>query len=121
MEWKVLTERVNAKDYILTRMGWIGDYNDPMTFLDMFTTGNGQNKINFSNAEYDKLVKTAQMSGDQKVRMASMHAAEKIIMDDAALIPIYYYVFTMLENPKLKGQIVDPLGFVYFMHAYTAK
>jgi oligopeptide transport system substrate-binding protein len=121
MEWKVLTERVNSKDYTLTRMGWIGDYNDPMTFVDMFTTGNGQNKINFSNAQYDKLVRTAQNSGDQKVRMDAMRKAEGIFLNDAAVIPLYYYVFKFLESPKLKGHIVDPLGFVYFMHAYTKK
>ncbi len=121
VEWKVLSEKTTNKDYTICRMGWLGDYNDPMTFLDMFVSDNSQNKINYANPEYDKLVKAAQVSGDQKVRMDSMRKAEEIFMNDMGVLPIYYYVFNVLENKKLKGQIVEPVGFVYFMHAYTVK
>lgn len=121
MEWKVLSEMTDKKDYTMARMGWGGDYNDPMTFLDMFMTDNGQNKLNFSNAEFDKLINTAKNTGDQKIRMDAMRKAEAIFMDQSPAIPIYFYVLTALENPKLKGHIVSPDGFIYFMYAYTTK
>lgn len=119
MEWKVLTEKINAKDYQMCRMGWIGDYIDPMTFFDMFLSDSSQNQINYNNAEYDKLVKEAKISNDQTLRMGNMHKAEQLIVNDAGLIPIYYYVSVMLENPQVKDYYIDLSGFVHMQYAYV--
>jgi oligopeptide transport system substrate-binding protein len=121
VEWKVLSEKTTQMDYQVARMGWIGDYNDPMTFLDMFKSDSTQNKIGFANKNYDAYVTAAQKSGNQKVRMDNMRKAENALMSEMALMPIYFYTFPIMENSKLKGHIVDPLGFIYFMHAYTTK
>lgn len=119
MEWKVLTEKINAGDYLMSRMGWIGDYIDPMTFFDMFLSDSSQNQIKFNNPEYDKLVKEAKVSNDQTLRMDNMHKAEKIFIDEAGCIPIYYYVSVMLENPAVKDYYIDLSGFVHMQYSYV--
>lgn len=118
MEWKVLQEKVNNKDFVMSRMGWIGDYNDPMTFLDMWLSESTQNNTNFKNAEYDRLIKEAKSTADQKIRMTNMHEAEKIFLDEMPAVPIYYYVSVFLESPSLQGHRVDPLAFLYLHYAY---
>lgn len=121
MEWKVLQDKLDQKDYIIARMGWIGDYNDPMTFLDMWTTTSGTNKTNWGDKKFDELIATAKKSADPKVRWKAMIDAEKIFMDAMPACPIYYYVTVNLEAPKLKGQITDMLGFFYFHYASAEK
>ena len=118
MEWKVLQDKVNSNDYWVARMGWIGDYIDPMTFFDMFLSDSSQNQILYNNAEYDKLVKEAKSSNDQKLRMDNMHKAEQIFINDAGCIPIYFYVSVMLENPEVENYYIDLSGFVHMQYAY---
>lgn len=117
MEWKVIQDKVNNKDYVLSRMGWIGDYNDPMTFLDMWTSDSSQNNTNWKNAKFDELIKTAKSTDDQSVRMPAMHEAEKIFIEDMPACPIYFYVSVWLENPRVEGHIIDTMGFVYLQYA----
>jgi len=121
MEWKVLQDRRQKKDYIVARDGWLGDYVDPMTFLDLFTSYSENNNTNWSNKEYDKLIDQAKMETDRKKRMELMHKAEKIIMEDFAIIPIYYYVKGQLLKDYVKNYYISPLGFNYFMYAKIVK
>ncbi|MCR4435027.1 MAG: peptide ABC transporter substrate-binding protein [Clostridiales bacterium] len=121
MEWKVLQGMLDQKNFTIARMGWIGDYNDPMTFLDMWTTTSGQNKTNWSNKNYDQLIETAKKTADPKARWKALDDAEKIFMDEVPACPIYYYVNQNLESPKLKGQITDMLGFIYMHYATIEK
>lgn len=100
---KIAREKADPKQYQISRAGWIGDYQDPMTFLDMYLTGGSQNDVDYSNPEYDKLIKEAQTSTDQKVRMDNMKKAEKILLDDAAVIPIYFYTQPMAVKPNVTG------------------
>lgn len=118
MEWKVLQEKVNSKDFVMSRMGWIGDYNDPMTFFDMWLSDSSQNNTNFNNAEYDKLIRAAKATADNKVRMDNMHKAEQIFIDEMPAVPIYFYVSVFLENPAVKNHRVSPLAFLYLQYAY---
>ncbi|HMM22906.1 MAG TPA: peptide ABC transporter substrate-binding protein [Selenomonadales bacterium] len=117
-EWKVYLASRSTGDYQLARSAWIGDYLDPMTFMDTLTSKNGNNHTRWGNAEYDRLVQqVAQMSSDQAVRMKAMHDAEKILMDDMPVLPIYFYVNRYLESPNVKGVIHDALGAVYYREA----
>lgn len=118
MEWKVLQDKVNNKDFTMARMGWIGDYNDPMTFLDMWTSTSSQNNTNFANKDFDNYILEAKKSNDQKVRMEAMHKAEKIFMDEMPAMPIYYYVSVVLHGDNIKNMNVDMLGFTYLHYAY---
>lgn len=117
-EWKVYLQSRSKGDFQIARSAWIGDFLDPMTYLDTLTGTNGNNHTRWSNAEYDKLVRTAQATLDPAVRMKSMHDAEKILMADMPIMPIYFYTSKILEKPNAKGVIRDALGAVYLREAY---
>lgn len=118
-EWKVYLQTRAKGDYQLARSAWIGDYLDPMTYIDTLTTGNGNNHTRWGNPEYDKLVKQAQLSLDPAVRMKAMHDAETILLGDMPIIPIYFYTSKILEKANVKGVIRDALGAVYLREAYV--
>jgi oligopeptide transport system substrate-binding protein len=121
-EWKVyLPTRQDTHDFQVARAGWIGDYVDPMTFLDMYVTKGGNNDTTYSNPKYDELINTAKMSGDAKVRMQAMHDAEKILMDDMVVAPIYFYVNNWLIKPYVKGLAINTIGGVDFKFTWIAK
>ncbi|EHL18434.1 hypothetical protein HMPREF9630_00159 [Peptoanaerobacter stomatis] len=102
-EFKVKIDRETNKEYDISRSGWIGDYLDPMTFMDLWLTGAPNNYVSYSNPEYDKLIKEAQASTDQKLRMDNMKAAERMILEDAAIVPIYFYTHPYVVKPNVKG------------------
>ncbi|RAP76311.1 peptide ABC transporter substrate-binding protein [Paenibacillus montanisoli] len=110
-EWKVFLKNRQSLNYDIARAGWGADYNDPMTFIDMFTTGGGNNDIGFKNTEYDALVKEAYATNDQKARVDAMAKAEKILIgDNQAIMPIYYYTSAQLIKPYVKNYSVDFSG-----------
>ena len=117
-EWKVYLQTRAEGNYQIARSGWIGDYADAMTFIGNLTTGNGNNHSRWGNPEYDKLVKQAKSTTDASIRMKAMHDAEKILMDELPMIPIYFYTSKCLEKPNVKGIIRDSLGSVYLREAY---
>lgn len=118
-EWKVYLDTMHQISYKhVLRSGWIGDYVDPMTFMDLFITGGGNNNTNWGNAQYDKLIDLAKKTADQKVRMKAMHDAEKILMDEMPIIPIYFYIKPYLMKDWVKGIRQSALGFNDFSAAY---
>ncbi len=117
-EWAVFQETRNNFQFSIARHGWIGDYNDPMTFLDMWVTGNGQNNAGYSNPEYDKLIASARVEVDVAKRTEMLHKAEDLLMADMPIIPIYYYSNIICANPKVKGFVKTPLGLLDFKEAY---
>ncbi|HWR39299.1 MAG TPA: peptide ABC transporter substrate-binding protein [Patescibacteria group bacterium] len=118
-EWKVFINTRRTKDYQIARDGWIGDYADPMTFLGMFTIGNGNNNSGWKNEKYDALLKTAKISLDPAVRMQALHDAEALLLEDMPLLPIYYYTQVLLIKPNLKDVIRNSLSGLYFKEAYV--
>jgi len=117
-EWAVYLESQKTLKYNISRAGWIGDYSDAMTFMDMFVTGGGNNQTGWSNAEYDKQIKEiANNSGDQKVRIPAMHAAEKVLMDEMPIMPIYYYTLPWVLNDSVQGVFRSSLGPIDFKNA----
>lgn len=121
VERKVHLTELNKRNYQIARDGWIADYNDPMTFIDQFTTGNEQNHPGYANAEFDKLIHEAKAEADATKRVALMHQAEDIIMNDMPFIPLYEYTEVVCMNKKLKNVRVSPLGFFYFKDADLEK
>ncbi|BBB92656.1 MAG TPA: peptide ABC transporter substrate-binding protein [Methylomusa anaerophila] len=117
-EWKVFINNRQTGNYQIARHGWIGDYPDPMTFLDLFIIGSGNNDPQYKNPEYDKLVKLAQSTNDQTIRMKAMHDAEKLLMDEAVLAPIYFYTFPAVVKPNVKGVIRSITHTTYLKEAY---
>ena len=116
-DWAVVTADRRQGNYDIARNGWVFDYNDPSSMLDLFTTTNGNNDGKYSNPEYDKLMETARTTGDANVRFDSMHQAEQLLMDEAGAIPVAFYSEFYLLNPKVKGFWHSPLGYFYFMYA----
>ena len=116
-EWGTFLNTRKSGDYFIARNGWLGDYNDPISFLDMWVTGGGNNDAQWSNAEYDALIKDVKESNDPAERITKMHKAEDIIFDEWMLCPIYYYVDIFLLNDTIDGFWSSPLGFKYFMYA----
>lgn len=102
-EWKTYLQDIDTLNYEIARAGWIGDYNDPMTFLDMWVSGNGNNDTGWSNAEYDKLIAEAGQEADAAKRMAKLQAAEKLLLEQGPIIPIYWYTNNMLVSRFIEG------------------
>lgn len=117
-EWKVFQTTRDNKNYEIARHGWVGDYVDPMTFLDMWMSTSGQNNAGYSNPEYDKLITAAKAEQDATKRLDLMHQAEDILMEDMPIIPIYYYTQPKGIKDYVKDVRISSLGFIYFDKAY---
>ncbi|GIO30529.1 MULTISPECIES: peptide ABC transporter substrate-binding protein [Paenibacillus] len=118
-EWGVFLKNRRSLNYQIARAGWSPDYNDPMTFFDLWTSKSGNNDIGFKNKEYDALVSDALASSDNAKRMDDFVKAEKLlIQDQQVLLPIYYYTNVALIKPNLKGVKIDYSGGVDFTRAY---
>src|SRR5207245_7604472 len=92
-------------DYDLCRSSWIGDYNDPNTFLDMFMSHNGNNRTGWNDARYDRLLRDANAQVDRQKRAALMQQAEILLVrDEAPIIPLYYYAgLEYYDANRIKG------------------
>lgn len=121
VERKVHLTQLQNHQFLLGRDGWIADYNDAMTFLDIFTTGNGNNMTGYSNANFDKFISQAKAEPDKAKRATLMHQAEDQLMTDFPIIPIYYYTEVVCMNPKLKDVHISNLGFFIFRDAHLDK
>jgi oligopeptide transport system substrate-binding protein len=102
-EWGVYLAKIRNLDYQVCRNGWVGDYADPNTFLDMFVTDGENNQTGWSNLEYDRLIRLATTQTDPDERMATLHQAEQILMDELPVIPIYFYVSANMVQPYVRG------------------
>lgn len=116
-QWSVFINDRNTGNFDVARDGWNADYADPMTFLDIFTSTSGNNDSKWKNTSFDKLISDAKSTGDQEKRMTDMHSAEKILIDDYACMPIYYYTDPDLVSSKLKGYVASPMGYKFLMWA----
>jgi oligopeptide transport system substrate-binding protein len=104
-EWKVYLNSQQLMDYDTTLSAWIGDYNDPQTFLDMFVTDGGNNLTGWSNPQYDQMLATSENTADPAKRMQILRDMEKMLVDDdAPIAPIYFWVGMSLYRPdKVAG------------------
>ncbi len=102
-EEKVYFDSRRQMNYQIYRSTWIGDYVDPNSFLDLWLTNGTNNQTGWSNAEYDRLIAEAGRTGDQATRYAAFQKAESILLDEAPIIPIYFYTHAFLIQPSVKG------------------
>ncbi len=110
MEWKTYLEHLTRVDYQAARRGWVADYPDPNTFLDMFITKSGNNNTKFSHAEYDKLIDEAGREKDPKKRLKTLEKAERILMDELPVVPIYFYVTQCMWRRQTDGLFDNALN-----------
>jgi oligopeptide transport system substrate-binding protein len=104
-------DRVDQEDYEINyAFGWIGDYDDPMTFMDLYLSDSPFNNSFFENEEYDRLIKGAQTESDLDKRMQMMLEAEKILIEEAATVPVYYNAVAGIKKPYFKGYTPHSFG-----------
>lgn len=115
--FKQRLELMTKMDYDVVFAGWGPDYNDPMTYLDLWVTGGGHNDTGWSNKEYDELIQFAKTTTDFKARADALFEAEKLLVEHGPIIPIYFRQRAWSCNDRVKGLVTDFIGatfdFVY--------
>ncbi|AIM17838.1 peptide ABC transporter substrate-binding protein [Neobacillus sedimentimangrovi] len=112
MESSVFASEQKALKFQLSRSSFLADYADPINFLENFVTGSPMNRTGWSNAEFDQLIKDAKMEKDENKRYEMMYKAEKILMDEAPIIPIHFYNQVYLQNKDVTGIVRHPVGYL---------
>ncbi|HFU6606650.1 peptide ABC transporter substrate-binding protein [Bacillus cereus group sp. BY5-1LC] len=110
-------------DYDITMANWGPDYKDPISYLELFTTGNQNNKMNYSNRHYDELIKKAKsdLVLDQKKRWEALQEAERILLGDAAVAPLYQMGSAYVQKDYVRGIEKHQFGGIYtYKNAYIA-
>lgn len=141
-EWSTFLNTRHEGDYGIARNGWVADYNDPMCFLDMWTSNSGNNDVQLGKGKhakaaiydldltpygydvrvtngtwaetYDVLIDTIRNCRDLKTRYALMHLAEDKLMATGCIMPIYFYTDIYMLNHKVEGFFANPMGHKYF-------
>ena len=143
-EWNTFLNTRKQGDYSIARNGWLADYNDPISFLDMWISTSGNNDVQFGKGEnanvaiynldltpygydtkvengtwaetYDVLISTIKSCTDTDNRYAMMHLAEDMLMETGCIVPLYFYTDLYMLDDSVHGFYSNPLGFKYFMH-----
>jgi oligopeptide transport system substrate-binding protein len=113
VEFKSLMDDVDRRDIDMYRLSWVGDYNDPYTFLQYLKSGFGINLPRYSSATYDALLDDASRQPDAAKRRLLLEQAERTMLADHPLIPLYFYVNKHLVSPKIKGWYDNVMNVVY--------
>lgn len=101
-EWKVYLDSQDTLSYDLARAGWIADYTDPNTFMDMWTKGGGNNDTGWSHPGYEDLLQRSCAATNDADRFALYQQMEKILAEELPIIPVYFYTRVFAVNPKLR-------------------
>ncbi|WP_227508497.1 ABC transporter substrate-binding protein, partial [Klebsiella aerogenes] len=121
-EWKTYIDSRNTGNFDVIRASWVGDYNEPSTFLSLLTSTHSGNISRFNDPAYDKILAQAAQETSEKARNDDYNAAEKIIMAKAPIAPIYQYTNGRLIKPWLKGYpITNPEDVAYSRTMYIVK
>ena len=143
-EWNTFLNTRKSGDYSVARNGWLADYNDPICFLDMWTTVSGNNDVQFGKGEhkdlamydldltpygieykvedatwaetYDVLIGEIKACTDTETRYEMMHLAEDILMSTGCIVPLYFYTDIFMIDDSIQGFFANPLGYKYFMY-----
>jgi oligopeptide transport system substrate-binding protein len=148
-EWNTFLNTRKDGDYSVARNGWVADYNDPISFLDMWTSGSGNNDVQFGKGAhkdlaiydldltalgynikvedgtwaetYDVLISEIKSCKDAAKRYDLMHIAEDMIMATGCITPIYYYTDVYMIDSSVEGFFSIPLGYKFFMYTTINK
>ena len=147
-EWATFLNTRKDGGYTVARNGWLADYNDPICFLDMWTTVSGNNDVHYGKGAhadlamydldltaygydikvedgtwaqtYDVLIAEIKACTDNDTRYALMHVAEDLLMSTGAITPLYYYTDIYMVDDSVSGFFANPLGYKYFMYCEVA-
>ncbi|WNN46875.1 ABC transporter substrate-binding protein [Siccibacter colletis] len=106
-EWKTYIDSRNTGNFDVIRASWVGDYNEPSTFLSLLTSTHSGNIARFSDPAYDKVIEQASIETTDAARNKDYNEAENIIASKAPIAPIYQYTNGRLIKPWLKGYPID--------------
>lgn len=121
-EWKTYIDSRNSGNFDVIRASWVGDYNEPSTFLNLLTSGNSSNIARFSNADYDAALAKASKETSDQARNSDYNRAEQILADQAPIAPIYQYTNGRLIKPWVKGYpITNPEDVAYSRELWIEK
>lgn len=115
-EFRVLQQNIDAGRVDLFRLAWIGDYNDAYTFLQYFRSDFGINTARYRSAEYDALLDAAAAATDSGTRRAKLEAAERLLLADQPILPLYFYVTKHLVNPRVVDWYDNAMNVTYSAH-----
>jgi hypothetical protein len=121
-EYKVFLQ--NRERKILTQVfqaGWISDYADAYSFLNLFRSGHGNNYYGYSNSMYDSLLDEVAAERIPSRRRRLMFEAERLLLTDMPFIPVYSYVTKRMVNPRLKGWESNVMDHHYSKHMFFLK
>jgi oligopeptide transport system substrate-binding protein len=102
-EWQSFLHNRQAQRLQVYRSGWVGDYNDANTFAEAMIHGHGLNDMGWHDPEYERLVREAGRTADAGARRELLERAERLMLADYPMIPIYYYVSKSLVRPEVGG------------------
>jgi len=114
----------NREQKVITqvfRYGWISDYSDPYSFLELFRTGHGQNDFGYSNELYDQLLAEVAHERIPARRRRLMQEAERVLLADMPIIPVYTYVTRRLVNQHVKGWQNNVMDHHYSKYMFLLK
>lgn len=115
MTFKERLQRTKNGTFDLILSGWGADYQDPMTFLDLFITNGGNNHGKYSNSEYDELIKFAQTTVDEKARIDALHKVEDIIAKELPILPLFQVRSLFIAKPRVEGIHLSSFGPEYIL------
>lgn len=120
-EWESYLKKRRQKDYQASWGGWYGDYPDPNTFLELFTSDNAQNHSAWANATYDQLMLAAQNTTNVQERAKFFREAEALLLREAPIIPVLAKVKNYLIQPYVKGYYPNLLDVHPLRDAYSLR
>jgi oligopeptide transport system substrate-binding protein len=121
-EFQVLL--ANIREQAVTevfRSSWTGDYNDAHTFLTILEGGNPSNTPGYENAEYDGLMERAAQQSEPDLRQVYLEEAERLMLSEHPLMPIYFYVNKSMVSPRVSGWGDNVLNYHYSQHLSLAE
>ena len=102
---QIRVQRMSSKDFQIVLAGWGPDYNDPMTYLDLWLSTSGQNNSNWASKDYDTLIAQAKVEADPAKRMDILAQAEKLLMEELPIVPTFFRQENALIKPNVKGVV----------------
>jgi len=113
VEFKSLLQDIDRGDVEMFRSSWVGDYNDAYTFAQYLKSDFGVNLPHYASAAYDTLLKRAAAETDAELRRALLEQAERLMLRDHPLLPLYFYVNKHLVKPEVQGWYDNVMNVVY--------
>ena len=113
-----LAGRKDRRRWDVARLGWYADYDDPASFLEVFSRNNSQNDPGYMSTEFNDLIDAARIEPNPDQRMLLLQKSEEVLLNDYPIIPVYFYAARRMVKPYLGGAKISPLNHTYSKHLY---